>query len=669
MRPAADDAPLLELVGIERRFALGDGEVTVLHDVDLEIRRGEFVAITGQSGSGKSTLMNILGCLDRPSAGHYRVDGVDVGSLDGDALARLRREHFGFIFQRYHLLRHLSAEENVQIPAVYAGVGRAERRERSRRLLERLGLAERVEYRPTKLSGGQQQRVSIARALMNGGDVILADEPTGALDSQSGKEVMDILLELHAQGQTIILVTHDAKVAAHAQRVIEMRDGTISSDRSRARADEAPPAALPDASAAAPRHRASRASASPSGLSAAINTKSFGSALKIAWIAMITHRMRTLLTMLGIVIGITAVISVIALGEGARKTVIDDIEAIGTNTVDLYPGHDWGDDRASSIHTLTEGDVAILRAQFYIDSVTPTISSPQVARSGSTKLNVSAQGVGEAYFRVRGAKLASGTHFDADAIRRRAQVVVIDDNVRMRLFRDWEQPIGKIVLIGTLPCVVTGVLARRDGLFGPSADANVFLPYTTVADRLTGQAWFNSITVRVRDGVPNASAERNIGKLVSTRHGTKDFFTNSSDSILRTVEKTTGTLTLLILSVAIISLLVGGIGVMNIMLVSVTERIHEIGIRMAVGARQSDILQQFLIEAVLVCLAGGALGILFAFAGKLVFSWFITVIAMRFSLTAIVLACACSMLIGVVFGFWPARNAARLDPIDALARE
>ncbi|GGP24731.1 macrolide ABC transporter ATP-binding protein/permease MacB [Silvimonas amylolytica] len=649
--------PLLQLAHLERRFPAGEEEVTVLKDINLTINAGEMVAIVGQSGSGKSTLMNILGCLDRPSSGSYQVAGRETRELETDELATLRREYFGFIFQRYHLLPHLSAEENVEIPAVYAGTDKHQRRERARALLSRLGLSDRTLHRPSQLSGGQQQRVSIARALMNGGDVILADEPTGALDSRSGEEVMNILRELHQRGHTVILVTHDMNVANNAERIIELRDGEVIDDRPNVRDEHSLPRETLDKPLA---HKQNLLHA---------NWGRFGEAFKMAWIAMMTHRMRTLLTMLGIIIGITSVVSVVALGQGARQKVIDDISSIGTNTIDVYPGKGWGDDKASAIQTLTPSDLAVLQSQFFIDSVTPSVSGSETLRYGNVTATSSVSGVGEQYFRVRDMKMASGQAFGAAEVTRQAQTAVIDDNTRNKLFKSWEDPVGKVILVGSLPCTVVAVAEKKESAFGSNSSLQVFIPYTTAMGRLLGQQYFNSITVRVRDSMPNDLAEASLTKVLTLRHGTQDFFTNSSDSILKTVEKTTGTLTLLISAIAVISLIVGGIGVMNIMLVSVTERTHEIGIRMAVGARQHDILQQFLIEAVLVCLMGGVIGVLLSFGIGFVFSLFVSAMAMKFSVGSIVAACVCSTLIGVIFGFMPARNAARLDPIEALARE
>ncbi len=646
--------PVLQLTGVERSFASGDDSVTVLQQIDLVIHRGELVAIMGASGSGKSTLMNILGCLDRPSAGEYRIHGQATSELDADALAALRRHNFGFIFQRYHLLPHLDALANVEMPAIYAGGDAKQRRERAAALLGRLGLGERLHHRPSQLSGGQQQRVSIARALMNGGEVILADEPTGALDSRSGQEVMTILKELHAAGHTVILVTHDAQVAAHAERVIEIHDGRIVADRR-----QSPPVANSSGTeqftASEPDWRARLAQ--------------FLSALQMAGIAMAAHRMRTLLTMLGIIIGIMAVVSVVALGQGAQQKVVNDISSMGTNTIDIFPGKDWGDERAAAIQTLVPADLRALQAQIYTDSVTPALSASKLLRHGNISANGSVQGVGAQYFRVRGYTLALGSLISEDDVRTHAQVVVIDDNTRKKFFPHGESPLGKVLLLGSLPCRVIGVTAAKESPFGNSDSLNVWIPYTSAMSRVLGQYYFSSITLRVRDGMSNAIAEQGIERLLTQRHGSKDFFLNSSDSILKTVQKTTGTLALLISAIAVISLLVGGIGVMNIMLVSVTERTREIGIRMAVGARQSDILQQFLIEAVLVCMCGGALGVLLSFGIGAIFSMLVSSMSMIFSVSTILTAVTCSSLIGVIFGFVPARNAARLDPIEALARE
>jgi macrolide transport system ATP-binding/permease protein len=669
------DRPLLELSGVGRRFTTGGQESVVLKGIDLTLRRGEMVAIVGASGSGKSTLMNILGCLDRPSEGSYRINGREVGQLSGDELARLRRDYFGFIFQRYNLMPHLTAAQNAEIPAIYAGVNKASRRARARELLGRLGLVDRCDHRPNQLSGGQQQRVSIARALMNGGDLILADEPTGALDSRSGQEMMTILHELHDRGHTIILVTHDMQVASHAQRIIEIRDGEIVRDQPNPDRVSVPPAEAcaecggsVETQCNASLHGSPRSSRQGMRNLWIATWGRFAEAFKMALVAMASHRMRTLLTMLGIIIGITSVVSVVALGQGARQKVINDISAMGTNVIDINPGKDWGDEDASNIQTLVPSDLEALKAQVYVDSVTPSTGGTQLLRYRNVTANASVSGVGEQYFRVKGYKIAQGVSFDSEDIKHQTQVVVIDQNSRKKFFRSVD-PVGQVLFIGALPCRVIGVTREKDGPFGSSQNLEVWIPYSAAMTRLLGQQYFSAITVRIRDGYSNQIAEQSIIKLLTQRHGRKDFFTNSSDSIMKTVNKTTATLALMIAAIAVISLVVGGIGVMNIMLVSVTERTHEIGIRLAVGARQDDILQQFLIESVLVCLIGGLIGILLSYGVGLIFPLFVSSFAMKFSIASIASAFLCSTVIGVMFGFLPARNAARLDPIEALARE
>jgi putative ABC transport system ATP-binding protein len=222
--------PLLELKGIEKTYARGEAQVRALRAVDLKIHRGELLAVTGPSGSGKSTLLNVLGCLDRPDAGRYQVEGQDVAALDRPALAAIRNRTIGFVFQSFALLPRTSAAENVELPLVYAGVSAGERRRRAAAALARVGLADRAHHHPSQLSGGQQQRVAIARAIVNEPAVLLADEPTGNLDTRTSEEIMDLFQELQRAGLTVVLVTHEADIAAYASRVLLVRDGAIASD-------------------------------------------------------------------------------------------------------------------------------------------------------------------------------------------------------------------------------------------------------------------------------------------------------------------------------------------------------------------------------------------------------------------------------------------------------
>ncbi|MDQ9010773.1 MacB family efflux pump subunit [Acinetobacter gerneri] len=657
---------MLEVSNLVREFPAGDSTVQILKNIDLTIYEGELVAIVGQSGSGKSTLMNILGCLDKPTSGSYKVNGQETGELEPDDLAKLRREYFGFIFQRYHLLGDLTADGNVEVPAVYAGVAPAERKQRATALLTELGLGSKTQNRPSQLSGGQQQRVSIARALMNGGDVILADEPTGALDKNSGVEVMRILRELNTAGHTIILVTHDMNVAKNATRIIEISDGSIISDKPNVQAELVTSQPDPDTAPAisAKQEKTKSISKWRSTLDR------LNEAFRMALLSMNAHRMRTFLTMLGIIIGIASVVTVVALGNGSSQQILKNISSLGTNTITVFQGRGFGDNsKTASFKTLVPSDADALATQPYVSAVSPMVSTSKTIRYQQNEASATINGVGNDYFDVKGLVFKDGQSFDQQSVNDRTQDVVIDTNTKKQFFSD-TNPIGQVVLLGSVPARIIGIVEPQNSAMGSDDTLNVYMPYTTVMSRMLGQANVRNIIVRINDKYSTSAAENAVVNLLTLRHGQQDIFTMNSDSIRQTIEKTTSTMTLLVSAIAVISLIVGGIGVMNIMLVSVTERTQEIGVRMAVGARQSDILQQFLIEAILVCILGGILGVLLSLGiGQLIGHFAKGSFEMAYSTTSIVAAFVCSTLIGVVFGFIPARNAAQLDPVDALSRE
>ena len=630
---------IIEMKNINRYFGAGENRVHILKDISLNIEKGDFVAIIGQSGSGKSTLMNIIGCLDTATSGSYKIDEKETIELTADQLSDLRSQKFGFIFQRYNLLSSLTAAENVALPAIYAGMPYNQRLERAK-----------WQNKPNQLSGGQQQRVSIARALMNGGEIILADEPTGALDSQSGENVMEILRQLHQEGHTIIMVTHDKHIAASANRMIEIKDGEIISDTQ----TQPVKSAVKNSGVFKGRFGFSK--------------DQLMEAFRMSVSAIVAHKMRSLLTMLGIIIGITSVVSVVALGNGSQQKILENIRGIGTNTITIFNGTGFGDRRAEQMQNLTVDDANTLSQQTYVQSVTPNSASSGTLIYGNKAFSTtSLKGVSEESFDVEGLKLKQGRLLSAQDVAENAQVALIDESAKKSIFPN-ENPLGKVVMFNKRPLRIIGVVSDRQ-MGGVSSSLNLYAPYTTVMNRISGSKKISSITVKVAEEINSTAAEKGITELLTLRHGKKDFFIMNSDTIKQTIESTTGTMKLLISSIAFISLIVGGIGVMNIMLVSVTERTKEIGVRMAIGARQSNILQQFLIEAVLICLIGGVTGILLSGAIGLLFNTFMTDFTMAFSGGSIIAAVAFSSLIGVVFGYMPAKRAARLDPITALARE
>ncbi|MEX0143173.1 MacB family efflux pump subunit [Massilia sp. LMS1-1-1.1] len=646
-------APLIELAGIRKRYGGHDGApaVEVLRGLTLSIGAGEFVAIVGASGSGKSTLMHLLGCLDRPSDGTYRFAGQDVASLNPDELAWLRREAFGFVFQGYHLIATESARENVEVPALYAGMPAAARHARSAALLKRLGLGERLDHRPNQLSGGQQQRVSIARALMNGGRIILADEPTGALDSSSGAEVMALLGELADAGHTIILITHDRKVAAQARRVIEISDGEIVEDSGAI--------AIPATSTALPPLDMSRA-AHDTG--ASLGTELLDAA-RAAWRVLWINRFRTGLTLLGIVIGVASVIVMLAIGLGTRQQVMAQLGAFGSNL--LYMASRGESSRIPG-RSITLADLDALKDVPGISHVLPNVTGNKVIRHGNLDVQTYVRGTGPALPQIQTWPVAKGGFFTEEDEREMATVAVLGAHLAEKLMPDVANPVGQSILIGNVPFQVIGVMSAKGALTGEKDEDDVLLlPFSTAGIRVFGQREPTYTVMAVDDVKRVTEVEAAVDATMFERHRIRDYGISNAAASIAAEAKTQDNMTMMLSLIAAVSLVVGGIGVMNVMLMTVRERTREIGIRMATGARRRDILRQFLTEAVLVSVVGGVAGIVVGVTvAGLLLVWDVPVI---FSLSAIAGAFACAVVTGLVFGFMPARKASGLDPVVALA--
>ena len=646
---------------------MGKVGVQALRNVSLRIDAGEFVTIMGPSGSGKSTLLHLLGFLDRPDSGSYQLGEKEVSNLTDEESAILRNRFVGFVFQQFHLLPRITALENVELPLIYAG--RRNLKEKAHERIKEVGLTQRASHRPNELSGGERQRVAIARSLVNEPLIILADEPTGNLDTKSGQEIMSILERLNQKGKTIVMVTHEKEIAQHAKRIVHMRDGKIiSDDPVRSKSPETTDTLMARTSNGAAEDILSESHST-------VRRAEFLDHIRQAIHAIISHKMRSILSMLGILIGVAAVIAMLALGQGARESISQRLASLGSNLLTVRPGSRRMHGVALGAGTVTrltlkDGEAIARLAE--VKDISSSVSGRAQLVYGNKNWNTSIQGTGVNYATMRASVPIMGSFFTEEDLRARRKVVLLGITIVKELFGN-NNPVGATIKINRINFRVIGVLPEKGATGWRDRDDLVIIPITTAMYRLLGKEYVDSIDVEVKDISLMDNVQDSIRELIIKRHRISEdsqdsFQIRNMAEIQETLESTTKTMTSLLGSIAAIALLVGGIGIMNIMLVSVTERTREIGLRKAVGARRTDIRNQFLIESVVMTFSGGIIGIIFGIGIASLLSFFAGW-ATKVSVFSMVLATTFSISVGIGFGFWPARQAAKLNPIEALRYE
>jgi len=651
---------VIELKGLKKTYHLEKIDVPVLHGIDLEVEQGEFVAIMGHSGSGKSTLLNIIGLLDKPSEGSFKLAGIEVSKYSDDELAALRNQYLGFIFQQFNLLPKLTALENVHLPVIYSNSKDTSQHEDPKKLLDLVGLSDRTDHRPAELSGGQQQRVAVARSLINKPLVIFADEPTGNLDTKSTQEIIKMLKDLNDSGITIVMVTHEPDLTAYATRTIKLQDGVIISDEKTRKIDGS-------------KNRREAQIFQHKAFSISRIQDYFVQATR----ALAGNKMRSVLSILGVMIGVASLIAMLAVGTGAQKAIQEQVSNLGSNLLMVAPGamqRGGISAETGSRMKLNYEDIADLKRHVPgIQGIAGYASGRVQIVANGKNYNTRLDGVSVDFFSLRNSFPSSGRVFTDQENTEKKKLVIIGETVRKNLFPDGQNFIGEYVKINRIDFQIIGMLPIKGSSGFRDEDDKIIIPLNTALYRVFGTENLSNMDVQVKEDADMDEVSDGIVQRLLVTHrfspGDRDVVqVRNMAEIQATMSSMASAFSLLLGSIAFISLLVGGIGIMNIMFVSVSERTKEIGLRKAIGANNADILFQFIIESIFVCSAGGLIGIIVGSGGAI----FISKIAgWTTSITpfSVVLAFCFSALTGLVFGVWPARKASLLDPIEALRHD